>query len=205
MKISLKDISKILGDKVIIDNFSYDFNSGINYFLHGKNGSGKTTLLKIISGLIKEDKGKIFLKDTKNNLLNLKISYVDNNPRSFFLRLTGFQNIYFFGALHGLTESQCDVAIIELFKKYNLHNFFSKPVNEFSLGQKQILSLVRGLIIKPDVILLDEVFSSLDESNRLLTVHLLDELLNQNDELIIINASHDKDIINRFSSEAISL
>ena len=107
MEINLNKISKGYADKRILHNFSYNFNENDIYGVTGKNGSGKTTLFKIIAGLILQDSGDITFN--RNVKLNHKIvSYIDNNSRGFFLRLSCIENLYFFGAINGLKKTQID-------------------------------------------------------------------------------------------------
>ncbi len=84
LKIVLSEINKSFGGEKVLSNFNYTFELNNIYRIKGQNGSGKTTLLKIIKGIYLPDSGTI-----KSNFeLKENISYIDNNPRSFFHRLT---------------------------------------------------------------------------------------------------------------------
>ena len=97
--LEVKNLSKRFKGKDILLNVDFNlFNSDI-LFLMGKNGSGKTTLIKIIAGIILQNSGNVTLKLDSQNKLN-NIGYISSNDRSFFLRLTAFENLYHLFSFH---------------------------------------------------------------------------------------------------------
>ena len=201
MEINLNKISKGYADKRILHNFSYNFNENDIYGVTGKNGSGKTTLFKIIAGLILQDSGDITFN--RNVKLNHKIvSYIDNNSRGFFLRLSCIENLYFLVQLM-VSKHKIDETFLNNFSCFGLERFINLEVNKISLGQSQILNIIKGHLKNPSVVLYDEVFSSLDQGNK-------DSFLKfvQSDycsKKIQIFSSHDKNIIKKISSKEIGI
>ena len=139
MEIELKNLCKKFNEKSIFINFNYKFLSSKRYALLGPNGSGKTTLLKLISNLVKEDSGEIEFT-TKN----LSISYINSDTRSFFQRLSPADNLFFFGSINGMSKTQVLKVIEEDFKDFNIASFMDMPVSNLSLGQVQIINIIRG-------------------------------------------------------------
>ena len=119
--ISIKSLTKSFGHN-IISNFSYEFTSSSIYFLSGKNGAGKTTLLKLIKGIYIKDSGSINFKDGIDRYKD--ISYVDNNFRSFFHRLTVLENLDYFSSIQ--SSISVHAYTYSLLDKFNINHIKNK-------------------------------------------------------------------------------
>jgi ABC-2 type transport system ATP-binding protein len=132
----------------------------------GPNGAGKTTLLKLIGGLLLPTGGEIIVNGFStvhhNSEARKSVGFVLNEERSFFWRLTGVQNLEFFGALDNLWGSDLRDRIHELMSLVGLEDSEDKPIAAYSSGMKQRLALARGLIAEPGVLILDEPTRTLD-------------------------------------------
>ena len=199
MEIELKNLNKKFNEKSIFIDFNFKFNSSRRYALCGPNGSGKTTLLKLISNLVKEDNGEI--KFTKKNS---SISYINSETRSFFQRLSPVDNLYFFGSINGMSKNQVLRLIEEDFKDFNLTNFMNVPLSNLSLGQVQMINIIRGFLIQPDVLLCDEIFANLDDKNVKNLILFLNNYRAKKD-LIEIYTSHNKEFLKNFCDEEVFL
>ena len=199
MEIELKNLNKKFNEKSIFNNFNFKFHSSKRYALYGPNGSGKTTLLKLISNLVKEDDGEI-----KFTNKNSSISYINSDTRSFFQRLSAVDNLYFFGSINGMTKTQVLRVINEDFKDFNIADFMNMPLSNLSLGQVQIINIIRGFLMQPNVLLCDEIFANLDEKNAKNLILFLNNYKAKKD-LIEIYTSHNKDFLKNFCDEEIFL
>lgn len=199
MELDLQNLSKKFNGKYIFSNFNFKFYSSRRYALYGPNGSGKTTLLKIISNLVKEDDGEVKFAN-KNSL----ISYINSDTKSFFQRLSPIDNLYFFGSINGMSKTQVLNIINEDFKDFNINKFMHMPLSNLSLGQVQIINIIRGFLIQPNVLLCDEIFANLDEKNVKNLIHFLNNYRNKAD-LIEIYTSHNRDFLKNFCDEGVSL
>ncbi len=132
----------------------------------GPNGAGKTTLLKLIGGLLLPSEGEItvngFSTVRNNSAARHSVGFVFNEERSFFWRLSGVQNLEFFGALDNLSGRDLDNRIRELISLVGLESAAELSVSGYSSGMKQRLALARGLIADPEVLILDEPTRALD-------------------------------------------
>lgn len=200
MNLILQNICKSFEKKIILDNFSYEFKSSKKYSLLGENGSGKTTLLKIIADLVIQDSGKKIIQNGSSQ----SYTYIDSNPRSFFQRLSALENLYFFASLNGQSKEVVDKHLDTYFIKFIQIEMLKLPINKLSLGQIQIVSIIRGLLRSSDIILFDEAFSNLDSKNTAEVLSVTEEV-NRTKGSIQIFASHEKNFLKELCDEEINL
>jgi lipopolysaccharide export system ATP-binding protein len=165
--LSIQNINKAIKDKNIVDNISFEVPSGCISGLLGPNGAGKTTTFYIIAGLIKADKGDIFLADENvssfamHKRSKMGIKYLPQEP-SIFQNLSVYENLL------GLAE-------LSFKRKEDIENFITKSIDEFNLseilnhkgrqlsgGQRRKVEIARTLAANPKIILLDEPFAGID-------------------------------------------
>lgn len=187
--LELKLISKKF-NSTVFHNFSYLFDNDI-YFLSGPNGSGKSTLLKLIKGIYLCDGGEIILGHQFNQKND--IAYVDGNFRTFFHRLTVQQNLEYFFSLQNKNENISSIK--ELLNFFKISNLQNKLFSSLSQGQMQLVSIIRGLSSGSKVILLDEVFSSLDSDNKRAVFEYLFDFISK-EETLVIFTSHEESLTN---------
>ena len=149
-----------------LSNVTIEIQEGDRIAVMGPNGAGKTTLLKLIGGLILPAKGDIVVNgfSTAHHSADARksVGFVLNEERSFFWRLTGTQNLEFFGALDNLGGADLRNRIQELISLVGLEEAAGRVVEGYSSGMKQRLALARGLITEPRVLILDEPTRALD-------------------------------------------
>lgn len=167
--------SKIFRRKqtIALNNIDLQVKHGELFVLVGQNGAGKTTLLKILCGLILPTSGSVCINGENifDNYIFFKknISFVSGEERSFYWRLTGRQNLEFFGRLYGLSKKEIRRKINESIEMLDFKEEVNKQFRYFSAGAKQRLSLIRALMHNPSIIFMDEPTRSLDPllQNRL--------------------------------------
>ncbi|BDS07624.1 hypothetical protein NT6N_26640 [Oceaniferula spumae] len=164
-------------------------NKGINFQLRrgeclgliGRNGAGKTTLLKMLNGLVKPDSGKITLNGRVGAMIALGAGF---NPV-----LTGKENIYVNGSVLGLSKESIDAKIDEIIDFAEIHDFIDSPVQNYSSGMQVRLGFaVAVILIKPDILFLDEVLAVGDRTFR---VKCLRAIKNMSKNAGTIFVSHD--------------
>ena len=207
--IKFQNLSFKYGNNSIIKNLNNKFNDSLIIGIKGQSGSGKTTLIEILLGLLKPSSGKIYFNnhDISKNLLNWtkQVSYISQDNNLFSGSIA--QNIAF-----ELDESLIESHQIKtLLKKINI-NFYKKFQNKLnkqisynsrnlSGGEKQRISIARGLFRGKKIIILDEVTSSLDLKN---SNEIMNELIKFKKDKIIILISH-KDSSLKFCDEIYEL
>ncbi len=151
-----------------LDSVTLKIEKGEIFALLGPNGAGKTTLIKILCSLILPDKGDIKISGydlkTQEELAKSKIGLVVGEERSLYWRLTGRQNLEFFGALYNLNEKQIKERIDGINNTLEIDDL-DKPFENYSTGMKQRVALARCLISEPEVIFMDEPTRSLDPAS----------------------------------------
>jgi len=163
--------------------------------LLGPNGAGKTTLLRLIGGLIYPTSGSVeingFDTETHNLEVRRSVGFVMNEERSFYWRLTGVQNLEFFGALDNIGRQELRGRISKLLQLVGLGNDGDKRVAHYSTGMRQRLGIARGLLCEPEILLLDEPTRSLDPVGADDLHELISNHLHARRNKTLIIATHD--------------
>ncbi len=149
-----------------VDNVSFEVDKGTVYGLIGANGAGKTTLVKLLSTLIIPTSGRAKVYDydiiKQDRQVRTSIGLATGTERSFYFRLSGWQNLWFFGVLQGINHQELRRRIERLMKSVDLYSEKDKQFMQYSLGEKRKLDLVRCLLTDPPVFFLDEPTTSVD-------------------------------------------
>jgi len=138
--------------------------------LLGPNGAGKTTLIKILAFLILPDEGTILYNgmpyEQVQKKIQGKIGLVTPNERAFYGRLSGFDNLHFYGSLNGFRGAKLRNRVDEVLGETGMTDSAAKPYRLYSAGMKQKLNIARALLGDPEIYLLDEPAAHLDPLAR---------------------------------------
>jgi ABC-2 type transport system ATP-binding protein len=153
-------------DTRALDQVSLAIEEGEVFGLLGPNGSGKTTFLKILSTILSPTSGtaRVFGLDVRREPRRVRrlVALVTAEERSLYWRLTGRQNLAFFGSLYGSPTARSAARIEELLDLFDLREAGDTRVGEYSTGMRQKLAIVRGLLSEPRLLFLDEPTRGLD-------------------------------------------
>lgn len=170
--IRLENISKSFGDNKALNNIDLEFFKGEFITVIGRSGCGKTTMLKMINGLLKPDAGHVFINGqdifTKNIYeLRRSIGYVIQN-KGLFPHMSVEKNINYVPSICGLkNKKELKNIANHLIQLVGLEkDMLTRYPDELSGGQQQRVGIARALAATPDIILMDEPFSSLDEITK---------------------------------------
>ncbi len=197
--IEIKNVTKQIGNKVILDDITLPIEKGTLVVLIGPSGCGKTTTLKLINKLIKPTSGEIYIDNkpiSKENTIELrrKIGYVIQNT-GLFPHLTIKENIELIPRLKKeKSVEEIEKTTLELLQMVGLEyeDYIDKYPSELSGGQQQRIGVARAIATDAEIILMDEPFSALDPITR---TSLQEQLFTLQDELkkTIIFVTHDMD------------
>ncbi|MBE9915399.1 ABC transporter ATP-binding protein [Paenibacillus donghaensis] len=160
--LSLRGVSKKIGNKKIVDQLSFDVHEGEIVGLLGPNGAGKTTTIRMIAGLIQMTEGDIFIRgssirrDWKKAIRHM--GAIIENPE-FYPYMTGYDNLKQYQRMNDWIS---DSRIEEVVRLVGLENAMKKKVKAYSLGMRQRLGIAQALLHEPSVLILDEPTNGLD-------------------------------------------
>lgn len=183
-------ISKHVGDRFILTDISFRAEPGALLAIFGPNGAGKSTLLRILALLSVPTSGEVWingqLATEDHGLLRSRIGLLSH--QSFLYEaLSAMENLDFYGRLYGLPDRQRRVH--EAIDTAGLSLFAHDPVRTYSRGMQQRLAIARTLLHDPDILLLDEPYTGLDQSARGLLDRLISEAKERGRTILLV--SHD--------------
>jgi ABC-2 type transport system ATP-binding protein len=162
-----------------LKGISFEIKRGELFSLLGPNGAGKTTTIRILTGLTKPDEGSIFIfgkKLSKNEISAKKlIGYVPQQV-NLDVELTVYENLFIHGLLFGMSLREIKERIEELLTLADLADRRSAKVKELSGGMRRRLLIVRALLHRPKILLLDEPTVGLDPHIRRKIWHLIKQI-----------------------------
>ena len=152
--VSVENVWKYFGDYPALREVSFALGSGACLALLGRNGAGKTTMLRILAGLSTASTGSVNLPDRR------RAAYLGHNI-GIYDELSAIENLKLFAKLYELPDAA--KAAQKWLERVSLSHVADSPAREFSRGMRQRLALARVFLHEPEMLLLDEPFTSLDD------------------------------------------
>ena len=224
--LELNNVDFSYGKKQVLNNISLSINEGTFSVLLGLNGAGKSTLFSLVTRLLNRQKGEIFIngfsiQDYSNALKDIGIVFQEP---TLDLDLTVKQNLYYYGSLKGLGFKETILSINDEIEKLELSTVMDTIVRNLNGGHRRRVEILRALINKPKLLLLDEATVGLDLKSRfdilayvrdlvqtknisvLWITHLFDEVILEDNLSIIkagqiIDSGTVKDIVKKYEKE----
>jgi len=177
--IEARELTKRYGNKVAVNNVSFDVYGGEVFGFLGPNGAGKTTTLKMIVGLLQPTSGSVHVAgydvQTQSRLAKASCGYVPDTP-NLYAKLTGRELLRFVGDLYDLDRTQAMRRADELLRMFDLTSAENDTVDSYSHGMQQKASLASALMHDPRVLILDEPTVGLDPKSARLIKDILRQL-----------------------------
>ena len=204
--IIVKNVTKKFGQKVALEEISFEVKKGEIFGFLGPSGSGKTTMIKILTGQLNADSGQTELLGKVSEKLtpaDLELIGLVSDTSGFYEKLSLYKNLQAYAKLYGKPNSRVD----EVLKQVDLYDSKNLAAEKLSTGMKQRMFLARALINKPQVLFLDEPTSGLDPTTSkkihellldlkesgttiFLTTHDMNEATLLCDRLSLLNRGH---------------
>jgi len=176
--LELQDVDKRFGRVHVLQGASMAVRAGEVVGLVGENGAGKTTILRIIVGLLRPDAGSVRFSGS--------FGYCPQEPL-LFDGLTFEQNVAYFSAAYGLSQTTGARRGAELMERLHCRQFGGRRVGELSGGTQQKLNLIISLLHEPNLLLLDEPYQGLDYESYLAFWDLAAELAEQGRATLVVS------------------
>ena len=173
--IVVKNVTKKFGQKVALEEISFEVKKGEIFGFLGPSGSGKTTMIKILTGQLNADSGQTELLGKVSEKLtpaDLEQIGLVSDTSGFYEKLSLYKNLQAYAKLYGKPNARVD----EVLKQVDLYESKNLAAEKLSTGMKQRMFLARALINKPQVLFLDEPTSGLDPTTSKKIHELLLEL-----------------------------
>ena len=204
--IVVKNVTKKFGQKVALEEISFEVKKGEIFGFLGPSGSGKTTMIKILTGQLNADNGQTELLGKVSEKLtpaDLEQIGLVSDTSGFYEKLSLYKNLQAYAKLYGKPNARVD----EVLKQVDLYDSKNLAAEKLSTGMKQRMFLARALINKPQVLFLDEPTSGLDPTTSkkihellldlkesgttiFLTTHDMNEATLLCDRLSLLNRGH---------------
>lgn len=173
---------------------SFEVTRGECVGIVGKNGTGKSTLLKLIAGVLMPDEGEVQVHGKVAPLLELRAGFNDN--------LTGRENVYLVGSLHGMTEKQIDERFEEIVDFAEIKSkFIDTPVRHYSSGMKVRLGFALISQLEHPIMLVDEVLAVGDKAFKRKCYEAIDRMLANQRTMVLV--SHSERDLRRFCNRGL--
>lgn len=199
MKFEAKQLCKSYGPQRVLLNLDLSLQSGEVVCLLGQNGAGKSTLIRLLSGLLKPTGGEItmdgMLADFSESEVRRKIGLILHQT-FLYEQLTGAENLQLYARLYGTKLAEGDLK--QLMARVGLGKVRPVPVRSYSRGMKQRLTIARALLNNPQILLLDEPYTGLDQQGSAMLNQLLAE--EQENQRIILVTTHELSFIRQVAS-----
>jgi len=175
-----------------LQDISLEIKKGEVFGLVGLNGAGKSTLLKLVAGVLKPTKGTLTVKGTIAPLIELGAGFDPD--------LTARENVYLNGAVLGYSPKFIEKYYNEIIEFSELQDFVDVPVKNFSSGMYARLGFAIATIIKPDILIVDEILAVGDYKFQEKCYQRINELMEGGTTVLLV--SHSIDTIKRFCQRA---
>jgi len=193
MRVSIQGLTKKFGDTAVLKDISLEIQDHELFFLLGPSGCGKTTLLRLIAGFYQPDAGRLFFGD---RLMNGVAPHQRNTGMVFqnyalWPHMTVAENVAYGLDVRHVSAAEKKRRIGEALSIVQMEPYAARTPNQLSGGQQQRIALARALVVKPDVLLLDEPLSNLDARLRL---ELREEIrrIHKETQITTIYVTHDQ-------------
>lgn len=195
--LEVRNLRKKYGDREVLFSLSFKAQKGEIVSLLGANGSGKTTTFKIMLGLLQADEGEVTYNRRKLDVR--KMGYLPEE-RSMMYDVTVERQLMFFGKLKGMSEGNIRSEIDHWLDKTKTVRYRDMLPMQLSKGNQQKIQLIISLLHDPDVVIMDEPWTGLDQSNIALFQRVLDEQRKAGKIIVLSSHQHQQvqDICDRY-------
>ena len=204
--LKVEGLSVSYGDNpAIIEDMSFSLKKGERLAIVGKNGAGKSTLAKALCGFV-PSQGKLTYKGqdiSQDSIVERseRIGFVLQNPNQMISQTMIFDEVALGLRLRGIEETEVEERVHEVLKTCGLYSFRKWPISALSFGQKKRVTIASILVLKPEIIILDEPTAGQDYKTYTDIMNFLDSLQKQGHTIVMI--THDMQLMLEYSDRCL--
>ena len=204
--LKVEGISVSYGDNpAVIEDISFSLKKGERLAIVGKNGAGKSTLAKALCGFV-PSQGKLTYKGqdiSQDSIVERseRIGFVLQNPNQMISQTMIFDEVALGLRLRGIEETEVEERVHEVLKTCGLYSFRKWPISALSFGQKKRVTIASILVLRPEIIILDEPTAGQDYKTYTDIMNFLDSLQKQGHTIVMI--THDMQLMLEYSDRCL--
>lgn len=200
MGLKVENVSKHFGEKLAVDNISFDINKPGVFGLLGTNGAGKSTTIRMMLGILKKDSGEITWNGKKVERKNVNFGYLPEE-RGIYPKSKIYEQLLYFAELKGMKKENASKEIDYWMDKLKVSEYKNMTAEKLSKGNQQKVQFITAILNDPELIVLDEPFSGLDPVNTELLKEVILELVEKGKYIVM--SSHQMTSIEEFCSDVV--
>ena len=202
MSLVVKNLTKTFGEKVAVDNISFEMKKPGVFGLIGTNGAGKTTIIRTVLGIMRPDSGEALWNGEPISRKTLSFGYLPEE-RGIYTKDRVLEQLIYFGKLRGMSGAEAKRSAAELLERFEITEYAGMTADKLSKGNQQKVQLAATLIHNPELIFLDEPFSGLDPVNAESLRRIINGLVKENKYIIM--SSHQMATVEEYCEDLVLL
>ena len=200
MGLKIENVTKRFGDKIAVDNISFEMNEPGVFGLLGTNGAGKTTTIRMMLGILKKDMGEITWNGKAVERKHVNFGYLPEE-RGIYPKTKIYEQLLYFAELKGMKKEDASKEIDYWMQRLKVEEYKNMMAEKLSKGNQQKVQFITAILHNPELIVLDEPFSGLDPVNTELLKEVILELVEKGKYIIM--SSHQMTSIEEFCSDVV--
>lgn len=200
MGLKVEKVTKHFGEKLAVDNITFEMSKPGVFGLLGTNGAGKTTTIRMMLGMLKKDSGEITWNGKPVERKNVNFGYLPEE-RGIYPKTKIYEQLIYFAELKGLKKEEACKEIDYWMGRLKVEEYKNMLAEKLSKGNQQKVQFITAILHNPELIVLDEPFSGLDPVNSELLKGVILELVEKGKYIIM--SSHQMSSIEEFCSDVV--
>lgn len=200
MGLKVEKVTKHFGEKLAVDNITFEMSKPGVFGLLGTNGAGKTTTIRMMLGMLKKDSGEITWNGKPVERKNVNFGYLPEE-RGIYPKTKIYEQLVYFAELKGLKKEEACKEIDYWMGRLKVEEYKNMLAEKLSKGNQQKVQFITAILHNPELIVLDEPFSGLDPVNSELLKGVILELVEKGKYIIM--SSHQMSSIEEFCSDVV--
>ena len=200
MGLKIENVTKRFGDKIAVDNISFEMNEPGVFGLLGTNGAGKTTTIRMMLGILKKDMGEITWNGKAVERKHVNFGYLPEE-RGIYPKTKIYEQLLYFAELKGMKKEDACKEIDYWMERLKVDEYKNMMAEKLSKGNQQKVQFITAILHNPELIVLDEPFSGLDPVNTEILKEVILELVEKGKYIIM--SSHQMTSIEEFCSDVV--